>query len=110
MAQRASFRPNNKGIGLILRSKQMEREMTTRARVVESYAVADPPRDSGEYAASFSVESGQDKCPIKLGTADRAWAMVRNSAGHAAAVEFGNARVGEGQRVMGRAADRVTSE
>lgn len=106
---RAQFKPNNKGIGLILRSEQMEQEMKTRAERVMAIAEADAPRDTGDYAESFSVESGRRDSPIKLGTGDRAWAMVRNTSAHAAAVEFGNKRVGDGKRVLGRAVDKVTS-
>ncbi|MGW4422509.1 hypothetical protein [Streptosporangium sp. NPDC004631] len=107
---RARFKPNTKQIGAMLRSAQMEREMITRARVVVSYAEADAPRESGEYADSFTIESGQSGSPIQLGTGDRAWAKIKNDARSAAAIEFGNRRVGEGQRVLGRAVDRVTRE
>lgn len=107
---RATFKPNSKGIGSMLRSQKMEREMVNRAGLVQGYGEAIAPRDTGEYAASFRIESGTDNSPVRLGTSDRAWAMVRNFARHAAAVEFGNRQVGEGQRVLGRAVDRVTSE
>lgn len=106
---RARFNPNTKEIGRMLRSAKMETEMRDRAVLVSRLGEADAPRDSGDYADSFEVESGQSESPIKLGEGDRAWAMVRNTSGHAAAVEFGNKRVGEGKRVLGRAVDQVTS-
>ncbi len=106
---KAKFRPNNKGIGLMLRSQKMKREMEHRADLVVGYAQADAPRKTGDYASSFEVESGTSESPIKLGQGDRAWAKVKNTSGHAAAVEFGNKQVGEGHRVLGRAVDRVTS-
>ncbi len=107
---RAKFKPNNKSIGLMLRSQQMEREMADRARLVVNYAQAIAPEETGEYVSSFEVESGQNDSPIQMGKGDRAWAKAKNTSPHAAAVEFGNRRVGEGKRVLGRAADRVTSE
>jgi hypothetical protein len=109
MVARATFKPNSKGIGQMLTSQKMEREMVWRARIVVGNAEVIAPRETGEYAASFDVESGRDKSPIRMGRGDRAWAKAKNTSGHAAAVEFGNKQVGEGQRVLGRAADQVTS-
>lgn len=108
MAAKARFRPNTKGVGMMLRSKQMEQEMKDRATLVERLAEADAPRRTGDYADSFEVESGRSGAPIKIGRGDRAWALVRNTSGHAAAVEFGNKRFGEGRRPLGRAVDEVT--
>lgn len=105
---RARFKPNTKQIGAMMQSQKMEREMVARARLVVSYAQADAPHRSGGYAESFEIDSGQTGSPISLGQADRAWAKVKNTAVNAAAVEFGNKRVGEGQRVLGRAVDRLT--
>lgn len=106
---RAQFRPNNKGIGLILRSAKMKREMEVRARLIEAHAKEVAPRDTGEYLESFKVESGTENSPIKLGRGDRAWAVVKNTSPHAAAVEFGNKHVGDGQRILGQAADKVST-
>ncbi len=107
---RATFKPDNKSIGLMLRSRKMEREMADRARLVVDYAQGIAPEETGEYVSSFEVESGRDNSPIQLGQGDRAWAKAKNTSPHAAAVEFGNKRVGEGKRALGRAADRVTAE
>ncbi|MEV8637793.1 hypothetical protein AB0395_39715 [Streptosporangium sp. NPDC051023] len=107
---KARFKPNNKSIGAMLRSAKMEQEMVERARLIVSYAQADAPHDSGEYAESFEIDSGQSGSPIQLGTGDRAWAKIRNGSEAAAPLEFGNRRVGEGQRILGRAIDQVSRE
>ncbi|MEV7013274.1 hypothetical protein [Streptosporangium sp. NPDC051022] len=107
---KARFRANNKGIGAMLRSAKMEQEMISRARIIVSYAQADAPHESGEYAESFTIDSGQSSSPIQLGTGDRAWAKIRNDSPAAAPIEFGNRRVGEGKRILGRAIDQVSRE
>ncbi len=95
---RVRFRANYKGIGLILKSPQMQREMTARAEKIKARAESLAPRDTGSYASSFKVETY-----IREGKTTRAVAKVINSSNHAAYVEWGTSRTPR-YRVMGRAA------
>lgn len=95
---RAKFRASYKGIGAILRSEQMKREMETRAEQVQRRAEALAPVDSGSYASSFRVET-----EIRQGKTIRAIAKVVNDSPHASYVEWGTSRTPR-HRVMGRAA------
>ncbi|MFC3986438.1 hypothetical protein [Streptosporangium jomthongense] len=107
---KARFKANTKSIGEMLRSRKMQQEMVERARLLVSYAQAAAPHDSGEYAESFEIDSGQSDSPIQMGTGDRAWAKVRNDSPAAAPLEFGNRRIGEGRRILGQAIDQVSRE
>jgi hypothetical protein len=98
MAARARFRGNYKGIGQMLVSPQMQREMESRARRVESTCVATAPEDTGSYASSFRVETG-----IRPGKKPRAESKVINDDDAAPYVEWGTSRTPR-YRVMGRAA------
>ena len=98
MAARARFKANYKGIGQILTSRQMQREMETRARRVENNCVVGAPEATGSYASSFRVETG-----IRPGKKPRAESKVINDDEAAPYVEWGTSRTPR-YRVMGRAA------
>lgn len=95
---KAKVRASYKGIGEILRSPQMKREMEARAKRVQAKAEALAPVDTGDYVKSFRVES-----EIRAGKTRRAVAKVINDSPHAAYVEWGTSRTPR-HRVMGRAA------
>lgn len=95
---RARFRANYKGIGQILVSPQMQREMKARAEKVKARAEALSPEDTSQYVRSFKVETF-----IRKGKTSRAVAKVINDSPHAAYVEWGTSRTPR-FRVMGRAA------
>lgn len=95
---RAKFNASYKGIGQILRSEQMKREMKARADQIRAKAEALAPVDSGNYVESFRVET-----EIRKGSTTRAIAKVINDSPHAAYVEWGTSRTPR-HRVMGRAA------
>ncbi|MFI6510134.1 HK97 gp10 family phage protein [Streptosporangium sp. NPDC050855] len=98
MPPRARFRSNYKGIGEMLRSAQMQREMETRAEQVKDKAKSLAPQDSGRYADSFRVETG-----AREGAKSRAVSKVINYAPNAPYVEWGTSRTPR-YRVMGKAA------
>lgn len=98
MASKARFRGNYKGIGEILRSAQMQTEMAQRAEKVKAKAETLAPRHTGQYAASFRVETG-----IRAGDKPRAESKVINDDAAAVYVEYGTSRTPR-HRVMGRAA------
>jgi hypothetical protein len=98
VAPRARFKGDYKGVGKILVSKKMQDAMETRARRVESACVAGSPHDTGEYSASFRVETG-----IRPGSKPRAESKVINSDPAAPYVEWGTSRTPR-YRVMGKAA------
>lgn len=110
MGKYGAFDPSYAGLGALLRGGEMQAEMLRRAEAIEAAAVADAPVGSaaqgdkhpGEYKASFEVESGVAE--TKVGR--RAYAKVKNTAGHAAAVEFGNSR-SPARHVLGRAIDHA---
>lgn len=97
-AKRARFRGNYEGIGEMLVSKQMQREMELRARKVESRCVASSPEDTGNYRNSFRVETG-----IRGGPKPRAESKVINDDEAATYVEWGTSKTPR-YRVMGKAA------
>lgn len=99
MAPRARFKGNYRGIGQMLRSAQMQREMETRAERVKGKAETLAPHDSGRYAGSFRVESG-----VREGRKPRAVAKVINDAPNAPYVEWGTSKTPR-FRPMGKAAD-----
>jgi hypothetical protein len=98
VARKARFRGNYKGVGQMLRSRQMQEEMRQRAEDVKNKAVALAPRDTGSYVSSFRVETG-----VRGGSKPRAQAKVINDDSAAPYVEWGTARTPR-FRVLGRAA------
>lgn len=98
MAQHARFRTDYKGIGKMLTSPQMQREMRARAEQVQSRAESLAPHESGQYGASFRIE-----VDVREGAKPRARATVINDAPAAPYVEWGTSRTPR-YRVMGRAA------
>ncbi|TDD54587.1 HK97 gp10 family phage protein [Nonomuraea terrae] len=98
MAVRARFRGNYKGVGRLLASKQMQDEMESRAKRLQSACEADAPRDTGAYSQSFRVETG-----VRQGRTPRAESKVINDDPAAPYVEWGTSRTPR-HRVMGRAA------
>jgi hypothetical protein len=92
----AKFRASYAGIGELLRSPAMEKEMARRARLIKQRAeetapVGDPATDrhAGRYRDSFRVESGRDGGFKK----DRAYGRVLNDAPEAFYVEYGTSKV-----------------
>ncbi len=96
--RRARFKGDYKGIGEMLVSKQMQREMEHRALRVEARCVATSPEDTGNYKSSFRVETG-----IRPGPKPRAESKVINDDEASTLVEWGTAKTPR-FRVMGKAA------
>ncbi|HEU5026589.1 MAG TPA: hypothetical protein VFV01_16860 [Spirillospora sp.] len=89
-----SWNPSHSGIGELLCSDMVRRELRRRAdrvkEVAEATSPEGPPRspeDGPHYRDMWEVEDGVREEPSR-----RAYARVRNSSDHAAAVEFGNGR------------------
>ena len=92
----AKFRASYEGIGELIRSAAMEKEMRRRAEAIKQRAeetapVGDPKTDPhpGRYKDSFKVESGQDGGVKK----DRAYGRVVNDAPEAFYVEYGTSKI-----------------
>ncbi|WP_353889554.1 HK97 gp10 family phage protein [uncultured Thermomonospora sp.] len=98
-AARARYRPDIRGFGRVLASRQMQEEMRQRAERVARRARELAPVDTGEYARSFRVEVG-----VREGPRPRAVALVINDDVAAPYVEWGTSRTPR-YRVMGRAAE-----
>lgn len=107
MAKRPSFRPNNKGIGQILASQQMEAAMLDRTYQLKDRAVAlaEEHRRTGHYISSFSVSSTR-RGGVK---GDRAAGELRNDDPVSTLVEWGGQHM-QAQRIMGRAAGEVSAK
>jgi hypothetical protein len=92
----AKFYASYPGIGELLSSTVMEKEMVRRARLIQQRAaetapVGDPVRDPhpGRYRDSFRIESGRDGGFKK----DRAYGRVINDAPEAFYVEYGSSKI-----------------
>lgn len=83
----------------VLRAGFMRNAMRARATAIAAYAAQTAPVDTGEYAASFEVSDGITSYG---GPGTRVFARVTNTAGHAAAVEYGFGRVPK-YRTLGKA-------
>lgn len=92
----AKFYPSYEGIGALLRSPMMEKEMARRAALIKDRAeatapVGDPRTDPhpGRYRDSFRVESGTEGGFKK----DRAYGRVLNDSPEAFYIEFGTSKI-----------------
>jgi HK97 gp10 family phage protein len=95
MAGRSTISFSYTGIGEMLRSPEMEKEMLRRAEKVKAEAersapVGDPRRDthSGRYKASFHIDTTR-RGGVR---SDRAAAYISNDSPEAVFVEFGTSR------------------
>lgn len=84
----------------LLNAPWMVEEMRKRAERGKAYAEQIAPVDTGQYAASFEVESGTHGGIH----GDRAWALLSNSDPAAPYVEFGNGH-DHGEHVLLRTMD-----
>lgn len=98
-----TFTPNPAGIAAMSRSEWMQERMRRRAEVGRRYAIAIAPRRTGNYAASFKVDSG-----VRNG---RAYGLLYNDVRnwqtgypYSLALEFGT-RYMRAQRILGRTLD-----
>lgn len=82
----------------VLRASWMTSAMRARATAIMSTAQSIAPVDTGEYVASFEISDGLTPYG---GEGIRVYARVTNTAGHAAAVEYGYGRVPR-HRVLGK--------
>lgn len=81
-----------------LQADFMKAAMRARAAAVMSTAMSIAPVDTGEYVSSFELSDG---ITAYGGKGLRAYGRVTNTAGHAAAVEFGWGKVPR-YRVLGK--------
>lgn len=96
------YRPNRKGIAALLVSPEMQDMIKDVAEAGMEYAKSISPDAApyGEgYINSFEVESGLVE---KVAGSKRATSKIKNTAPHAAAVEWKH-----GHRVLGRTADWI---
>lgn len=82
----------------VLRASWMTSAMRSRAAAIMSTAQSMSPIDTGDYVSSFEISDGLTSSG---GEGIRVYARVTNTAGHAAAVEYGFGRVPR-YRVLGR--------
>lgn len=94
------YEPNFRETGNLLTSRRMEALMVSSAARGQAFAESIAPRDSGEYARSFTIESTTRGGPRR----DRAEARLVNVAEYAGMVEWVN---NGGERVLGRTVDVI---
>lgn len=91
-ADRVQYRPDRQGMRRLMQSPEIAELCQKAAENAGSYAQGIAPRDTGNYAASFEVETRI--------VGDRQTAVLYNTAPYAAALEVKH-------RVLGRAADHA---
>jgi len=97
--QTVRYEPDYAGLGRVMRSREMRAMLEIRTLRGKAFAESIAPRDTGDYARSFRVESsarGEGRW------ADRAEARLINFSDHATLVEWVN-----GDRVLGRTVDVI---
>lgn len=108
MAETFRYRPSDTGWAKIANSSEMQALTRRVAERGKQYAQSISP-ESGDgvdvpYKESFEVETVTVKDFGRKGST-RAGAVLRNTARHAAAVEWGNKHTPKAQRVFGRTLD-----
>lgn len=83
----APFKPSYKGIGEMLVMPGMVTDMGARAARAEAKAVAEAPKDTGEYASRFGSEAG-----IRTEHSKRAFGRVFNTDDAALQIEEGTSK------------------
>jgi hypothetical protein len=101
-----AFTPNPAGIHALAVGPEMTSLVLAVAEKgkLEAEAFAAEFIKSGDYEKSFVVRS-KIAGTVKPGSAKRATAILENTSGHAAAVEWGNAHNHKTHRVLGRVLD-----
>lgn len=107
MAFRA-FKPNQRGFTQLATGPEIRKVTAKVAEKGKAYAESISPRDddAGEhYQDGFSLE---DVTVLDVGRFPRGGTVLRNTVGHAAAVEWGNEANGNtAHRVLGRTLDHL---
>lgn len=96
----ARYEPSKSGWAAISLSPAILKACVAEANRGRVFAKAIAPRDSGEYQQSFDVDAET----VMFALGPRVAATLSNTAGHAAAVEWGNRRTPHPHRVLGRTA------
>lgn len=92
MAERVRYRPDRREMQRLMQSEEVAKVCAQAAENAKSYAQGIAPRDSGEYAGAFEVETRI--------VGDRQTAVLVNNTRYAAALEVKH-------RILGRAADHA---
>jgi hypothetical protein len=100
---------DNAGMSAVLVGPDIRESLATVAATGKAYAESISPRRSGHYAGSFEVRADT----IEFDGSPRAAATLINTAGYAAAVEWGYRRGAAdpsptAHRVLGRTLDHLT--
>lgn len=95
------YRSSYRGIGEMLCAPFMIAEMERRANAGKSYAESIAPEKTGEYKASFEVESG-----IRQGKTRRAFGRLKNTDPKAFYLEVGTEDTPK-FRVLGKSLDHM---
>lgn len=83
--QSNTWKPNNKGVRDFLVSRKVAEATLKIAEKIAAIGKANSPIDTGEYQRSWYAKS----VPVTVRRETRAGAEVGNSAGYAAAIEWG---------------------
>lgn len=98
----STFTASYRGIGQLLRSSEMQAEMLRRAARAKVYAQATAPRETGQFATSFTTHV------VARGGAhrDRAEAVLANTDPAGLAIELGTRRT-PAHRTLRKALDAM---
>jgi hypothetical protein len=94
------FKVDRKGLKALLKSGQLRPAARAAAERGKRAAEAASPRQSGTYARSFEIRDSK-------GWDGRATVDLINTAGHAAAVEFGNKLTPKAHHVLAGVIDTI---
>lgn len=94
---------NHQGMGELLRGPEIRQLVMDRARGGAEFAQRIAPHRSGDYAAGIQAEDGGLGGDRK----DRRVGLIVATAGHSAAVEWGNAHQPHPHHVLARTIDIV---
>jgi hypothetical protein len=100
VAPKIRYDKNLDGTNELMNSPEMLAVLRAAAEDGAQYAASIAPRETGEYASSFRVETSTKSGPKR----DRGEARLVNDSDHARQVEFVNQG---GHRVLGRTVDHI---
>jgi hypothetical protein len=106
MAQ-SSFQPNSSGIRDLMDSTELQAACVAEAERAQAIAegLAAEITRTGEYERSFQVRPDRVVVVTRRGISIRNGAVLENTSGHAAAVEWGNAHDHTPHHILNRTLD-----
>jgi hypothetical protein len=104
-----NFKPNHEGFKALAVSPEVSRVLLEVAEKGKAIAegLAQPFRESGNYADSFNARLDVTQLKTRFGTHAAAMGVLENTSRHAAAVEWGNKHDSKAHHVISRTAEAL---